>query len=140
MGYSRSDKRGCDIYFYRRHIGGLLVWHWALTFWWDDGYKETYEADKRGDYLRMDWYEGKPDPSHDWDLWNSYRCNNCSPAEVTRTAKGLDCVDRTYSWMYSNCHDFAKALASKFGVSLPPGIAKVVRTIGTLGLDNFLNH
>ncbi|CAL4153775.1 unnamed protein product [Meganyctiphanes norvegica] len=119
--YSRQDKRGCDIVLYRRHVGGALEWHWALTFTWDDGYKETYEANKKDCDLRMDWYEGKPDSGYDWKELGRYRGNDCSPDEVTCAAEGLPCVDRAYDVLYSNCQDFAKALARHFGVKLPPG-------------------
>ena len=139
MGYLRKDKRGCDIFLYRRHIGGLVAWHWALAFWWDDDYIETYEADKEGSYLRLNWFAGKPDSDYDWKEWGRYRCDDCSPVQVTHTAENLPCVDSPYNVYCNNCQDFAKSLARKFGVtSLPPGINKVVRTTLTFGLDNIL--
>ncbi|CAL4071403.1 unnamed protein product [Meganyctiphanes norvegica] len=142
MGNKRKDNRRCKIYLYRREIShGLgVAWHWALNFVWEDGYEETYEAEKEDKTLRLVWREGEPEKCYDWKIWKGYRANSCSPREVKYQAERLCCVDRDYDFLLSNCQDFAKSLAKKFGVKLPPGLAKVVRTTLSLGIDNIIPH
>ncbi|CAL4142081.1 unnamed protein product [Meganyctiphanes norvegica] len=144
MVYKQKDKRKCTIHLCRRDLflGIKVAWHWALKFVWEDGYTETYEANKsRGGMLKLQYKEGEPEKIYDWEPWKVYPvARSFSPSEVMYQAERLFCVDNKYRLIFSNCQDFAESLAKKFGVRLHLGIFKVFRTVATLGLDNIIQH
>ncbi|CAL4180972.1 unnamed protein product [Meganyctiphanes norvegica] len=136
--------RGCKVRLYRRYCGAVFAYHWALTFEWDDGYKATFEAMDEDGTLTARWKQGEVEEMSDdgeeykWIIWSgflgicwdpNFTAINCSPKEVNSKARSLRLGDMKYNALSINCHEWAKALALRFGVKLPPGIAGVTRHI-----------
>ncbi|CAL4189889.1 unnamed protein product, partial [Meganyctiphanes norvegica] len=127
--------RECRIHLYRRSCGPLVAYHWALTFEWQGGYKATYEALDEDSTLTDRWKEGDVEKGSDdgeiyeWYRYDTYTAYNCSPQNVNSKARSLRIGNMCYNSMSVNYHEWAKALAKRFGVTLPPGIAGVIRMI-----------
>ena len=98
----------------RKVIFSTLFEHYALSFKWSE--KEViYEANDVGGYLVPSWYEGPPDPKHEWKLPGDCRFEiQCSPQQVNQTARNLTINGEVYILSKMNCKTWVSELVKKF--------------------------
>ncbi|XP_066946287.1 uncharacterized protein [Macrobrachium rosenbergii] len=110
--------RRCRVELHRRPIVGIIGYHWALYFRWEDGYDMHYEATDVDKRLIARCGRGKPEQTFD-TLVMDLGTKVLSPKRVNLCARENPHNGALYILTKMNCQVWAKQLASDLGITIP---------------------
>ncbi|XP_066946262.1 uncharacterized protein [Macrobrachium rosenbergii] len=146
---SENDERArrCRVELHRRPIVGILGYHWALYFRWEDGYDMHYEATDVNKLLIARCGRGKPEQTVDplqavglavTALVTDLGTKVISPKRVNLCARENPYNGKKYSLTKMNCQVWAEQLASDLGISIPMTVNILKYIPGAELLDELL--